>query len=41
MVDLTIVYSDPLQPLQKKGSEATFLKRGHRAEKCGLSPIWP
>ena len=27
--------------LQKKGSGAAFLKRSHRAEKRGLSPIWP
>ena len=27
-------------PLQKKGSEAAFLKRGHRTEKRGLSPIF-
>ena len=26
---------------KKKGSEAVFLKGGHRAEKRGLSPIWP
>ena len=26
---------------EKKGSEAAFLKRSHRAEKRGLSPIWP
>ena len=29
------------ETLQKKGSEAAFLKRGHRVEKRGLSPIWP
>ena len=27
--------------LQKNDSEAVFLKRGHRAKKCGYSPIWP
>ena len=27
--------------LQKNGSEAVFLKRGHRAKNCGYSPIWP
>ena len=30
-----------LSHYKKKGSEAVFLKRGHRAEKRGLSPIWP
>ena len=29
------------QPLRKNGSEAAFLKRGHRTEKRGLWPIWP
>ena len=29
------------ESLQKKGSEAAFLKRSHRAEKRSLSPIWP
>ena len=27
--------------LQKNGSKAAFLKRGHRAKKRGYSPIWP
>ena len=30
-----------MQPLQKNGSEAAFLKRSHRAKKRGYSPIWP
>ena len=28
-----------LHALRKKGFEVTFFKRGHRAEKRGLSPI--
>ena len=31
-----IIYS-----LQKNGSEAVFLKRGHRAKKRSYSPTWP
>ena len=27
--------------LQKNGSEAAVLKRGHRAKKHGYNPIWP
>ena len=30
-----------MQPLQKNGYEAAFLKRSHRAKKRGYSPIWP
>ena len=29
------------QSLQKNGSKATFLKRGHRDKKRGYSLIWP
>ena len=27
--------------LQKNGSKAAFLKRGHRAKKRSYTPIWP
>ena len=44
VLDAGEMSKDPLPnlpSLQKNGSKAAFLKRGHRAKKCSYSPIWP